>query len=117
VGPRDSSAIPKFLSEHWVGVPSEKPVLPEKPAEVKPEKIVKVTEEKELRRGRKPVSKEEIKKRIEKFRKCGWTFLVRDMRGKRGLVARKMVKGKRKERYIGILSKDVEEIARKLGLL
>jgi acetyl-CoA decarbonylase/synthase complex subunit gamma len=114
VGPRDSSAIPKFLSEHWAVEPKRKPVLPEKLEEAKPKKIE--PKMKELKRGRKPLSNEEIKKRIEKFHKSGWTFLVREIRGKRGLVARKIVKGKRKEKYIGILSKEVEEIAKKLGV-
>ncbi len=114
VGPRDSSAISKFLSEHWVAA-LRKPVLPEKLEVVKKE-IKPALKVKELRRGRKPLSNEEIKKRIEKFHKSGWTFLVREIRGKRGLVARKIVKGERKEKYIGILSKEMEEIAKKLGV-
>ena len=116
VGPRDSSGISKFLSEHWVAEPRRKPVLPEKPEEAKPKKIKPTAKMKELRRGRKPISNEEIKKRIKKFHESGWTFLVREIRGKRGLVARKMVKGKRREKYIGILNKEVEEIAKKLGV-
>jgi hypothetical protein len=117
VGPRDSSGISKFLSEHWVAKPRKKPVLPEKPKEAKPKKIKPTAKMKELRRGRKPIPTEEIKKRIEKFHKSGWTFLVREIRGKRGLVARKMVKGKRREKYIGVLNKEVEKVAKKLGAL